>query len=462
MHVINMFRRCGHLCWARCVMSTHHSVLPTPPGSPQPSPAPHPHHCVLPTPPGSLTHPSPLPPTPHHTPQGSKATPVLTMEDLRPGLTLVGWVGQITPEALWLEVAPGIRGRVQRLDTADSAAALKAYPAGFSLGQPVKATVLGVDREHHTLDLTMREAAAAGGHPSPGQLVTGAVVTARGEGVLVQLGGKAQGIVALTDLHDTWVPNALTAVKPGTLVTARVLDPAARASSSSSSKGPQRLQLSLRGSEGGSIEGYTPPAAAAAAGGQQKAKTAAAAAEAAPKGLLTKDQLKVGSTVKGYVRAVSAKGLFIQLDRTHMARVKLSQMSDGFVEDPAATFPPGTLVEGKIVAVTPATPSPGDTGDTKAGDAKLEVSLRTAPGGGWRQLEDIKEGELTTGKVGQRPGQQDRMWLTPVLHSSAGCMTASWYRCGICVTQHNLARLATPHTFNPRILNPAVWLLQLS
>jgi rRNA biogenesis protein RRP5 len=294
---------------------------------------------------------------------------------------------------------------VQRLDVADSAAALKAYPAGFTLGQPVKATVLGVDREHHTLDLTMRKAAAAGGHPSPGQLVTGAVVTARGEGVLVQFGGKAQGIVALTDLHDTWVPNALTAVKPGTLVTARVLEPAAGTSSSSSSKGrPQRLQLSLRGSDGGSIEGYTTPAAAA--GRQQKGKPAAAAAvEAAPKGLLSKDQLKVGSTVKGYVRAVSAKGLFLQLDRTHMARVKLSQMSDGFVEDPAATFPPGTLVEGKIVAVTPAAPSPGDgAGDTKAGDtgaAKLEVSLRTAPGGGWRQVEDIKEGELTTGKVGQ-------------------------------------------------------------
>jgi rRNA biogenesis protein RRP5 len=92
------------------------------------------------------------------------------------------------------------------------------------------------------------------------------------------------------------------------------------------------------------------------------------------------------------VRHVSAKGLFVTLDRDRDARVKLSNMSDGFVEDPAAAFPEGAWVKGRVVAAA-APAAPG-------GAPRLELSLRSGGGGGaWRQLEDVAEGEVTTGKV---------------------------------------------------------------
>jgi rRNA biogenesis protein RRP5 len=106
--------------------------------------------------------------------------------------------------------------------------------------------------------------------------------------------------------------------------------------------------------------------------------------------------------VQGYVRHVSTKGLFVCLDRDRDARVKLSNMSDGFLEDPAAAFPEGTLVKGRLIAA--GVPKGGvkeDGGKEGAGAARLEMSLRSGGGGegAWRQLEDVKEGEVTTGKV---------------------------------------------------------------
>lgn len=54
--------------------------------------------------------------------------------------------------------------------------------------------------------------------------------------------------------------------------------------------------------------------------------------------------------VLGYVKTVS-KGAFVALAADLDARVKLSALADGFVEDPAKAFPEGRLVRGRVVAV---------------------------------------------------------------------------------------------------------------
>ena len=69
------------------------------------------------------------------------------------------------------------------------------------------------------------------------------------------------------------------------------------------------------------------------------------------------------------MKRADSKGLFLSLDRQHDARVKLSNLSDGFIEDPTAAFPVGTHVEGRVVSVT-------------EGGRRVEVSLRWAAGGG--------------------------------------------------------------------------------
>lgn len=101
------------------------------------------------------------------------------------------------------------------------------------------------------------------------------------------------------------------------------------------------------------------------------------------------------------MRSVSTKGLFVTLDRCRDARVKLSQLSDGFVEDPAAAFPVGSRVEGRIVSVEHTKPPAAGAAAAAVDDGvRVELSLRSGDGPGQlRTIADIQEGELTTGKV---------------------------------------------------------------
>lgn len=73
----------------------------------------------------------------------------------------------------------------------------------------------------------------------------------------VQLGGRLHGTVALSDVHDVYVANALTGLQEGGFVRARAL----ASMSPGDSKLLPRVTLSLRPSEGGAV----PDAAAVAA-----------------------------------------------------------------------------------------------------------------------------------------------------------------------------------------------------
>ena len=53
----------------------------------------------------------------------------------------------------------------------------------------------------------------------------------------------------------------------------------------------------------------------------------------------------------GYVSAVNASGAFLTLARDLIARVRLSNLADGFVTDPAAAFPVGRVARGRVLSV---------------------------------------------------------------------------------------------------------------
>lgn len=89
--------------------------------------------------------------------------------------------------------------------------------------------------------------------------------------------------------------------------------------------------------------------------------------------------LSEGASVNGYVTAVTSSGVFIALDGATVGRVKLNNLSDGFIEDPKAAFPEGRRVTARVLSVAP---------------GRFELSLRSAGGAGgsgWRKLSDLKE-----------------------------------------------------------------------
>lgn len=130
--------------------------------------------------------------------------------------------------------------------------------------------------------------------------------------------------VALTDVHDSWVVNALHGVHAGLFVRAVVVE-----------QGPSPL-LSMRTADG-ALWG-NPPAPEPVDADTQPPQT------------LDTAKVKVGHAARGYVKAVTKAGVFVVMARNAEARVRLSQLKNGFVEDPAAAFPVGSLFTGRVVA----------------------------------------------------------------------------------------------------------------
>ena len=154
-----------------------------------------------------------------------------------------------------------------------------------------------------------------------GSVVPVRVVRARpGVGVDVQLSGGIVGRAHLTELCDEWVEEPTAHLPPGTIATAVVVARRGRA-----------VDVSLR------------PAAVRAE------STGTADAHARP---VAASELEAGELARGYVKAVSERGVFVSLSRTLEAFVGLKQVSDAFVPCDALPqlLPVGRLVVGRLMA----------------------------------------------------------------------------------------------------------------
>ena len=92
----------------------------------------------------------------------------------------------------------------------------------------------------------------------------------------------------------------------------------------------------------------------------------------------------------GYVTSAAAEGkgagVYVALSATQTARVKLRALSDEFVDDPSAAFPPGKHVSGHVVDVA---------------GGRIEMSLKSANSGSgnWHTIESLEIGQEVRGTV---------------------------------------------------------------
>ncbi|KAH9947721.1 hypothetical protein B0H21DRAFT_852620 [Amylocystis lapponica] len=102
------------------------------------------------------------------------------------------------------------------------------------------------------------------------------------------------------------------------------------------------------------------------------------------------DALKVGDTVRGFVKNVAEHGLFVMLGRDIDARVQIKELFDAFVKDWKSRFAANQLVKGRILSI-----------DTEK--KQIEMSFRS--GALQREprshltLSDLSEGQKVEGHV---------------------------------------------------------------
>ncbi|KAJ0982713.1 hypothetical protein J5N97_010968 [Dioscorea zingiberensis] len=275
-----------------------------------------------------------------------------------------GYVIKVDSEWAWITVSRCMMARLFILDSSCEPTELEDFQKRYSVGQVVEARILSVNKEKKLLQLSLHQFASdqVFKHPSckdgeenklsdvngtqcifQGDLVGGRikkVLPAIG-GLLVQIGPHLHGRVHYTELVDMWVPHPLSGYQEGQFVKCKVLEV------SRSSEGTMHVDLSLRAS----LLGY-------------QSNILLAPMDSCNKRFEKFDDLQPDMEVQGYVKNVTAKGCFIMLSRLIDARILLSNLSDGFVVNPAAEFPIGKLVCGRVLSVD-------------ASSKRIDVTLRT-------------------------------------------------------------------------------------
>jgi rRNA biogenesis protein RRP5 len=286
----------------------------------------------------------------------------LAMDKIKVGDSYVAFVNNISSQFLWVNLSPNVRGRISAMEASDDVSQVGDLSANFPVGSASKVQVVAVDSQNNRLDLTARSS----GTSKPlnwsalkrNAVLPGRVTKVNERQILVQLSDLVSGPVYLPDMADNYDDINTLNYKKNDIVRVSVVDVDAS---------NKRLRLSLRPSR---IMSSTLPVK--------------------DQEISDFSQLAPGDIVRGFVKNVAEKGLFVLLGGSITALVKISNLSDRYLKEWKDHFQVDQLVKGRILSVDAST-------------RQVELSLKSSvvdedyvpP----ITFKDIKKGQIVTGKV---------------------------------------------------------------
>ncbi|KAK9088291.1 hypothetical protein Scep_027373 [Stephania cephalantha] len=274
------------------------------------------------------------------------------------GASISGYVVKVDTEWIWLAVSRHVKAKLFYLDSSTEPNELQDLSKRFPVGKSVTGQILRVNQEKKLLRLILRPISAisknicennsiivgdsvnaeignVSEHIQEGDVIGGRIakILPGVGGLLVQIGPHLFGKVHFTELVDKWVDNPLSDFHVGQFVKCKVLEISQPATDM------KHFDLSLRGLS----ENIQTDHISKVDGNQTSFGKRVEAIE----------DLQSNMTVQGYVKSVTPKGCFIMLSRKIDAKVLLSNLSDGFIEQPEKEFPVGKLVDGRVLSVEP-------------------------------------------------------------------------------------------------------------
>ncbi|CAM8882388.1 unnamed protein product [Rhodiola kirilowii] len=298
------------------------------------------------------------------------------------GQPVTGYVSKVDSEWVWLAVSRCVYAQMFRLDSSTEPTELTFFEKRFQVGQAISGYVLSVNQGKKILRLVPCLVNAAANDSADGcglstdrtkstvsnenltsNIRQGNIVGGRISrilpsvgGLLVQIGPHLYGKVHYTELSDMWVSEPSSEYEEGQFVKCMVLEV------SLSGNNTIHVDLSLRSSLLGDSNG-------------------------APNTRLERiEDVHPGMAVQGYVKNTMPKGCFIMLSRKLDAKILLSNLSSGFVEDLNKEFPIGKLVTGRVVSVEPQS-------------KRVEVTLKTTDASNALKTEISDISNLSTGQI---------------------------------------------------------------
>ncbi|TAQ85094.1 hypothetical protein B7494_g6580 [Chlorociboria aeruginascens] len=294
--------------------------------------------------------------------QTESAQEPLMLDKVKIGSSYIVFVNNIRVDCLWVNLSPNVRGRIRALDISDDVSLLNDLDNNFPIGSAISVHVKAVDVANNRLDLSGRSTGTSETltfqNLSNNMVVPGKITKVTERQIMVQLSEDISGPVYLPDFADDFSEAIPTKYSKNDIVRVCVTE---------IDVPNKRMRLSTRPSRvlNSSLTVQDPE-------------------------ISSIFQLKVNDIVRGFVKNVSDKGLFINLGGNVIAYVRVSDLSDSYIKDWKSEYEVGQLIKGKVTEL-----------DTNLNH--VQMSLKTsvidknyvAP----IVFNDIKVGQIITGKI---------------------------------------------------------------
>ncbi|KAK8123488.1 hypothetical protein PG999_003406 [Apiospora kogelbergensis] len=288
----------------------------------------------------------------------------LSYETVAVESTHVAFVNNIQDRALWVNLSPNVRGRIKFLEISDNMAMLENLPKNYPVGTALLVKVLSVDQSLGRLELsalssTSRNSLRVDWKNIKKDWVLPARVTKVTERqVMVHLSDAVAGPIHLPDISDDYDEVNPSGFEKNSIIQVSVV---------SLDKPNKKLRLSTR-----------------------KSRVLNRKPEVKDREITQTSQLNVGEIIRGFVKNVSDKGLFINLGGDITAMVRVSDLSDSFLKEWKDSFQVDQVVKGRIVSIDPA------TGHIQMSLKASVVDKDYTP---VLQLRDFRKGQIVTGTI---------------------------------------------------------------
>ncbi|KAL1837088.1 hypothetical protein VTJ49DRAFT_4298 [Mycothermus thermophilus] len=284
----------------------------------------------------------------------------LSLDDIQVGSKHLAFVNNVASNYLWVNLSPNVRGRISAMEASDDLSKLANLEKSFPVGCALQVRVVAVDKEKGRVDLSARdpnsENQLSWDKIQQGLVLPGKVTKVNDRQVLVKLSALVAGPVYLADLADDFDEANPLSHSKNEIVRVAIVEV---------DQSNKRLRLSMRPS-----------------------RVLNSSLPVKDKEVTKSTKLEVGEIIRGFVKNVSDKGLFVSLGGDVVAMVKIKNLSDSYLKDWKEHFQVDQLVKGRIISVA---------------DGRIEMDLRPSvvekdyvP---LITINDLKEGQIVTGKV---------------------------------------------------------------
>lgn len=285
----------------------------------------------------------------------------LTMVSLHVGSQYLAFVNNHGDNYVWVNISPNVRGRIALMDLSDDAGQLQNLEKNFPVGCAVRVTVKGVNAPLNRLDLVARTGGAAEvtlQSVSKGMVLTARVTKVTERAVIVQLSDALSAPVPMVEISDDYDNINFGQYNKNDIIRVCVLDVDIPNKKVYLTIRPSRVLSSSLPVKDVQIASY--------------------------------NQLKTGDVLRGFVKHLADKGIYVSLGAKVDAFVRISDLSDKYVKDWKTIVQVDELVKGRILSVD---------ADAKHALMSLKKSVVDKAYVAPVTINDLETGMIVTGKV---------------------------------------------------------------